>query len=733
MLTKLKETQPNSEQSAAINHTGSPLLLIAGAGSGKTETLVKKVAKTIESGIEPSRICMMTFTNKAAESMIKRVSMQHPQAVDIVAGTFHGIAYRLLNEVGFHNGFYKQERILSNYQADRIWEKAYHTVFNENERGDIKKAKLGGLKKLRQLYSKVKTQGYDLSEIHNELPETHNWDNFKTGCIHKIFDTYSTLKVEYNGFDFDDLLVEFFLMLQHAHMREEVQKRFDYFFVDEYQDTSWLQGEILKSMVGSNPNLCVVGDPNQCIYSFMAAQIDNILSFKKDFPNATIIKLNRNYRSIPEVISLSNTILDINKEKIENPLVAHKTSSEKSIKPILHSYGSANTEAIGVIRDIKDAISKGYKYSDIAILSRLSFTTRNIEMELTRENIPFVKVGGLKVTDKINIRQFLAFLELALNKYNWLAWEVLLPMLPHIGKELTSQIVQDLSYNSNWEWSEPPAISLGSGKRWKSFKQFWDLIKKVEILKDTSDADFMQEAFRLFTDIYVFYWNNASETQKKEVTKEGIEDNSIIEEIAKHSKYKKYDDHLARNLFEIEEYIVRQAEQRPETVRQFLDQFHLNDTSQELKDDEITESENRLIVSTIHSAKGLEWPVVFVVGLEVGTLPITGRTYGAHGSSDLYEKYPSLKPFKEDPYLEEENRLFYVAVTRAEEILHITKVNGVRLGKASKSSNAGKISPFIKHMVKNANLSGETNYDTHTYIVEKIRNDDEQFKYRKAK
>jgi len=709
----------NPEQSAARDHRGTPLLIVAGAGSGKTETVAQKVLLTLQSGVAPERICMMTFTNKAADNMIQRISPHYPDAVKIVAGTFHGIAYRMLNEVGLHNGYYKGERILGGYQIERMWEKAYQTVFSESERREIKEMKMGGLNALRRIYSKITTQGIDKADMFKEVPESNNWDNFKTGCLELAFTTYATLKLDYNGFDFDDILIQYYMMLQHKVLRKEVQDKFDHFFVDEYQDTSWIQGEILKSMVGDNPNVTAVGDQNQGIYSFLAATIHNIETFSSNFKNTTVIKLNRNYRSIPSIITLSNTILDHNKERIDNPLLPVKGDPTTTLKPIIHKFGSAQTEALGVIRDIKAAIARGKTLKDIAILSRLSFTTRFIEMELARENINFVKVGGVKITDKLNIRQFLAFLELTLNKYNWLAWEVILPMIPLIGKELTSQIVADIAASATWTWSTPPAVSLGAGKRWKYFKDFWDILAKVEDLKTSKPETFMRDAFILFSKLYIYYWTNASEAQRKEDLEDDIAPESGLKLTFVDDPAVSSDPNLHLRLAEIEEYIVKLAEQRPDTLQQLLDQFHLRDT---VVDGTEPNNEEHITVSTIHSAKGLEWPVVFVVGLEQGTLPVSGRQYGKIPNQELLDRYPNIKTFTEHPYLEEESRLFYVAVTRAEEELHITYA-AQRLGQGMKDS------PFIVPFKPKTQQSGLVDLGTHFFILEKMRTEEDGRNY----
>ncbi len=683
-LLKLSELNPEQQSAAIYDHKkeGGPLLILAGAGSGKTSTVAASVAYHLTNGQAPERVLMMTFTNKAAKAMINKISEFSEGASKIVAGTFHSIAYRLLIEIGRPGGFYRDQKVLGEYQMQRVWEKAYESALSEAERQAIKETKVGTLGQIQSWNSLLVTGGHSLEELGTILPDTKYWDPVVPSGPSRVILRYRQLKQDFHAFDFDDILSEYHRMLMYPEFRTLVQQRFDRIYVDEYQDTCVLQGEILKEMLGAHTKLTVVGDPNQCIFSFMSATITNILNFEKAFPGAKTIKLDRNYRSYEPILNVSNKIMEASNECIYNPLKS--VQGAFLIKPHIHKYGSANSEALGVLRDIKAALARGVKQKDIAVLIRQSSISYQLETELEKNGISFVKVGGLKLTAKAHVRQYIAYLEILINKYNWLAWETILPMVPLIGKDLSKVLVEDIkAAGTEWDWSSMPPLSIGSGKRYHSFKIFWEQMQKVETLKGVSEVDFYEKSFSLFKPIFERYWDSAPATEK-------TEDNDGVNT-------------MEGKLEEIHEYIVKMGTERKESLKQFLDQFNLDD-SRSTKPN----PENVMTISTIHSAKGLEWKVVFVIGVEQGGLPVDSRFHGST-SKCLGEKYPGFQPYREAVYSEEERRLFYVAVTRAEEELHITYATN-RFGQGRKDS------PFLKPFI--CTCSGTKELHTHKFTYE---------------
>lgn len=692
----------SKEQQAFIDFKEKPVVLLAGAGSGKTRSMVGRLHRILTEGISPDQILLLTFTNKAAKNMVERACLLNESAIGVRAGTFHSVFFRLLTEYGLQVGVYKGQKVLNDYQQQRAWEKAYEMVYTDKERGTIDELKMGGLRRLKTWYQKLRTSELRVKrvmELADHYPDIQTWEGFKPGGVEAVYKYYHRLKETYNGYDFDDILVNFKRMMEIPSIQRELQRKYKHILVDEYQDTSWIQAEALKLLAGSNPNIAVVGDPNQSIYSFLSAHYRNIIDFPKTF-NGAQLTLQENYRSTDGILTFANKLMSRSREAPYNPLSAMRDANHP--KPMIHKYGSDRCEAEGVLRDIQAAILSGTPAHEIAILSRQSATTRLIESLLSQQGLAYVKYGGIKLTQKQHIKQFLAFLELVLNPKNWLAWEILLPMIPHIGDKLTERLLDDLSTISDWTWSEPPPVSLGTGKRWEAFKAFWDIIKRIDTLKTANKSQFMTGAFAIFKELYTIYWNGLTDDEKTNMANEELEE-------------ERTEGQMDQRLKEVETYIVNLAEHRNEELAVFLSQYALDDSL----DATLTEAKksDTIVVSTIHSAKGLEWDRVFIVGLEEGTLPPQPRTYSVLPGTETYtfEVIPHTEPI----YLEEELRLLYVAMTRAKNRLHICY--------SAKRFNRGmRDSTFLKPFKPSgALLQGAIQLDTHSYILEKMRNYDE--------
>lgn len=712
-------TQPkfNPSQQQAIDHSGPPLLITAGAGSGKTATLVGRVTRLVASGLAPNKVLMLTFTNKAAKSMIARSDKALAEAgitkaefgpeLSICAGTFHSIGYQFLHRFGLPAGFFRQQYVLGEYQTKRIWEKVYATV-KPRSRSYIFKYKLGGTNELAGWHGRYATSQMELAEFIEKTPLLQMWEEIEEGIIYKTFSKYKEFKAELGGIDFDDILILADKMLTYPEIRKRIIPEFEHILVDEYQDTSKLQASFLKSIAGEGNNLVVVGDPKQSIYNFLSADVTNITKFNEQYHNAIEIQLLTNYRSNGNILKFANEILHGSVEVDNLHLLPNK---DNGIKPFIHKYGSERMEARGVIRDIQEGLKNGIKPSEVAVLSRLSSTTYHLERELVEANIPYVKVGGLKLMNKLNIRQFIAFLELVIDRYNWLAWETILPMIPMIGTELTQTLISDMRTVEEWDWDAPPPVSLGSGKRWFAFKRFWTDIKQVQNLKESELRVAVDKAFGIFKKIYAVYWDHATEDEK--AGKTGLEEEDA--EIEFGIKNSSMEDRLE----EIQAYIVEMTYHRTEFLSNFLDRFKLDDSINQIQDTE------KLTISTIHSAKGLEWDLVIVMGLEDGSLPVGSRKYGELRAGTTLDEgdddVPQVKPWARQPYLEEERRLFYVACTRAKESLHIT-YSSLRRGMGRKDS------PFMKRLKPEGPLIGEVEGTFSTFKLEKMSSEEEQQK-----
>jgi len=713
-----KQPNFNPSQQQAIDHRGDPLLITAGAGSGKTATLIGRVTKLVAEGTKPNRILMLTFTNKAAKSMIAKSDLALSELgivqkdlgpeLSICAGTFHSIAYQFLHRFGTPAGFFRQQYVLGEYQTKRLWEKVYADI-KPRSRSYIFKYKLGGTNELAAWHGKHATSQMELQDFIAATPLLQMWEEIEAGIIYRSFKKYAELKAGLGGIDFDDILILGDKMLSYPDIRKRIAPEFDHFLVDEYQDTSKLQASFLKSIVGEGQNLVVVGDPKQSIYNFLSADVTNITKFKDQYPKAIEVKLLTNYRSNGHILKFANEILHGSKE-VENLHLL--PSKDSGVKPTIHKFGSERMEARGIMRDIEAALKSGTTPSEIAVLSRLSSTTYNLERELVEAQIPYVKVGGLKLMNKLNIRQFIAFLELVIDRYNWLAWETILPMIPMIGTELTQQLVNDMRVVTEWEWDAPPPVTLGSGKRWFAFKKFWDTAKKVQHLKELPLGEAVDKAFEIFSQIYATYWDHASEDEK--AGKTGMEEDEEIDFGNKHSA-------MEDRLDEIKAYIVEMTHHRSEFLANFLDRFKLDDSINQIKD------EDKLTISTIHSAKGLEWNVVIVAGLEDGSLPVGSRNYGelrAGAQIEDTDEVPNIRPWLRHPYLEEERRLFYVACTRAKETLHIT-YSSLRRGMGRKDSI------FLKRLKPTGPLIGQVEGELSIFQLEKMSTEEEAEKFKR--
>lgn len=700
----------NESQLEAINHSGPPLLIVAGAGSGKTATLVGRVTNLVKQGVSPDRILMLTFTNKAAKNMVQRsakflqeANLQIDPKNVICAGTFHSIAYQFLHRFGTPAGYFRQEYVLGEYQTKRIWEKIYNSL-DKRTRSIIFRYRLGNTAELTAWHSRLMTGGQSLEDELETNQLMQQWEAVQPGVISHCFLKYKEFKRDLHGMDYDDILLKCIRMFEFPELLNPIISQFDHMLVDEYQDTSKLQAGFLKKLSPDGNNLVVVGDPKQSIYHFLSAEVTNLTKFDDVYPNAKEIQLLANYRSYGNILAMANQILEGSQEVANLHLAATK---DQGFKPHIHKYGSERMEARGLLRDIQKALETTPP-GEIAVLSRLSSLTFSLERSLVEEGIPYVKVGGLKLMNKLNIRQFIAFLEVALDRYNWLAWETMLPMIPLIGKELTNILVSDLRAIPEWEWNTPPPISLGSGKRWQAFQVFWNKIKKVAGLKELPIQEALDEAFDIFKDIYSDYWEYAPLEERQGKSEEEEEEEMVYGS--------KEEATMEERLAEIRAYIVEMTHHRTEFLASFLDKFKLDDSMNQIQEEE------KITLSTIHSAKGLEWDVVFVTGLEEGSLPVAPRSYGERRSNAQEDEYDQsdlvISPFRRHPYMEEERRLFYVACTRAKRELHITF--------SSQRRNMGrKESPFLKRFKPKGAVSGTTEGDLATFTLEKMQTEEE--------
>jgi DNA helicase-2/ATP-dependent DNA helicase PcrA len=593
----------NKQQHEAVMFNKGNALVIAGAGTGKTRTLVYRVARLIESGVHPSSILLLTFTRRAANEMIQRAtSILDERCKRIKGGTFHFYCSQLLHryaqEIGYPNDF----TIIDTSDALEVIQHV------RTKLGLHKKSKRFPNKStLLTIISAVKNKNLDLRVAVSDLyPQFIN----QIDKIEEVLIGYDAYKAENFVMDFDDLLTQNVkLLTENEGVRVKVASEHQFIMVDEYQDTNKLQAELTRLLSSVHENVMAVGDDAQSIYSFRGADHRNIMQFPNLFANTKLIKLEENYRSQPLILNAANQLLAQANYKFDKTLFSNKEEGEQ---PALVKAGSENEQSQFVSQAVLQLREQGYSLSDIAILFRNGRDSFDLEIELNRKNIPFVKFGGLKFTEAAHIKDVLAHVRVLVNPKDTLAWNRILMLIDGIGPKTA----QDL-----FEWiriaSDPFNITASEIVSKSYYKQISELSKILIEL-------------------------NSSEL--------AISD--IIEKIVEYYKIfceKRYDDYPKR-LKDLEIFIG--ISDRFSNLSDMLRELALDPISASAIDTEQQQhDEPPLILSTIHSSKGLEWEHVFIIQCLDGILP-------------------SAYSVEDEEQLDEELRLLYVASTRAKEMLY---------------------------------------------------------------
>ncbi len=607
----------NPEQRRAVEHgaaaglAASPLLVIAGAGSGKTNTLAHRVAHLIVQGADPRRILLMTFSRRAASEMTKRVERIARKVLGDTAGimtdalswagTYHGIGARLLREY-----------------AEQIGLDPAFTIHDREDSADLMNL-VRHEKGFSKTESRFPTKGTCLSIysrcVNAEMPieqvigTSHPWCSSWATELKELFAAYVEAKQKQNVLDYDDLLLYWAQMVGDAGLAEEIGGRFDHVLVDEYQDTNRLQSSILLALKPGGRGLTVVGDDAQSIYSFRAATVRNILDFPDQFsPPANIITLDRNYRSTQTILAAANGVIGLAKERFTKNLWTERTSAEK---PQLVSVRDEADQARFIVERILENRESGALLKEQAVLFRTSSHSGPLEIELTRRNIPFVKFGGLKFLDAAHIKDILALLRFVENPRDRVAGFRLLHLLPGIGSSTAQRVLDHMA-----EASDPIAALANlptpprTGDDWKGFIETLGNLRYSEWPVDLERA-------RLWYEPHLNRIHEDGETRRADLLQ--------LEQIA--SGYPSRERFLTEVTLDPPDATSDQA------GVPLLD-------------------EDYLILSTIHSAKGQEWKSVYLLNAVDGCMP---SDLGVGTSAEI----------------EEERRLLYVAMTRAKDGLHL--------------------------------------------------------------
>jgi DNA helicase-2/ATP-dependent DNA helicase PcrA len=597
----------NQEQLDVVLHGDGPCLVLAGAGSGKTRTVTYRVAYLLENGAEPSSILLLTFTNKAAREMLERVErLLGADAHGMWGGTFHSIANRLLRSY-----------------ADRLGYTSSFTILDTDDARDLIKACLKDMHidpKERRFPSPAVCQNiisYTRNvcrTIEDTLALKH--PNFEPlgGELTELANRYEDRKRKSNAMDFDDLLWNLLRLLEDAEIGPHIASRFRHILVDEFQDTNAIQARIVSRFASIHRNLLVVGDDAQSIYAFRGADVRNILAFPKAFDGARVFKLLTNYRSTPEILEIANETLKNNVDQFEKDLTGIRPAGEK---PCVIPCASAREEAQYVAEQVLQLREQGTALANIAVLFRASSQSQQLELELLKRDVPYEYRGGQKFFERAHVKDVLAFLRVYQNPNDEPAWLRVLGLQTGIGATTAANLALEI-------------------------RTFGDLPKIIDANVTHLLPGKAREGWKEFTDI------------ARGMNEEAPSPSAMIRAIAE-SQYQELLEREYPNwrerLDDIEQFAL--FAEGYDALTQFLADVSLYDDVLAKREEAGRGDDERMVLSTIHQAKGLEWDTVFVIHLADGAFP-NKRALGEEGG------------------VEEERRLFYVAVTRARRRLFLS-------------------------------------------------------------
>ena len=618
------ENELNQAQCEAVFHNEGPALVIAGAGTGKTRTLVYRVARLVEDHNPPDSILLLTFTRKSATEMLRRAAqILDGRCEQISGGTFHSFALQVLrqyaNQIGYDNTFTVLDQ--SDIE-DTINLLRSQMKFDKSKKRFPRKETLATIFNLavnrRLAYEDVVLKDYP-----------HFFEEIDG--IAAIGNAFTEYKMKHNLMDYDDMLQNLLLLMKnHQKTKTILTEKYNFIMVDEYQDTNKLQHEIVMELSGRRKNIMAVGDDAQSIYSFRGAEFQNIMTFPEQFDNCKVFKIEENYRSTQQILSLTNFIIDSAAFKYSKELFSRKTGSEM---PKIITATNERQQSDFIVQQILELREDGISLEDIAVLFRSSFLSFDLEIELNKANIPYKKFGGMKFVETAHIKDVLSFLKIAYNERDAVSWHRALLMIDGVGSVTASKII-GLASEGILKIDDNSA--LNSPVRGNN-----NISEMLKLLRELSSSRLsLQGKITLITEYY------------------------------KPLMQKKYDDWSKRQK-DIDMFIT--IAERYHSIGDFLNDMAIEPPVESVVDvEEEDKEEEYLTLSTIHSAKGLEWKAVFLIWA------LDGR-------------FPSAKAAGSINSIEEERRLFYVANTRAKDFLYISyptnifdKFEGVVLSKPTR-------------------------------------------------
>ena len=607
----------NPQQLAVVKAAGGPILVIAGAGSGKTRVVTYRVAYLIESGVDPSRILLLTFTNKAAREMLHRVEVLVPTAGGaggrVWGGTFHHIGNRILRRHAPLLGYQPNYSILDRDDAKKLMNSCLSDLKINPRKSRFPKGEVIG-----SLWGLAVNTRKPIAEIVLErVPYFHGF----LDDIQAVVERYRNRKRELNVMDFDDLLFYWETLLrEHPEVRKRYNEQFQHLLVDEYQDTNRLQADVLDLLARQHGNIMVVGDDSQSIYSFRGANFANILTFPERYPGSKIYKLEVNYRSTPEILHLANTSIVHNRYQFPKEL---QTIRPPGSRPILVPVQDIMEQASFVAQKLEEINQQGVPLAQMAVLYRAHYHSMELQMELSRRRIPYEVRSGLRFFEQAHIKDVSSYLKITSNPLDELAWKRVLLLYPKIGKSTADKIWQMVLsgfLNPQTAMDAPEVLQKIPGRVRENWRLFSRTLSMLRDLEKTSGPGGMIDR----------------------VLQEGYE--SYLQ-----SKYPDYESRMD-DLRQLAAFAYRYS-----SCQDFLSELALL-TSLEGESTPVRgRDENGTVkLSSVHQAKGLEWSVVFIIWLAEGRFPSARSLLESGGEGE-----------------EEERRLFYVAITRARDELFL--------------------------------------------------------------
>ncbi|WP_026053293.1 ATP-dependent helicase [Leptospira santarosai] len=591
----------NAAQLEAVLVREGPVLVLAGAGTGKTKTIVSRLAQLVSSGVPASSILLLTFTRKAAREMILRASfVGDKRCAEVQGGTFHsfcsGVLRRFAPVLGISSGF----TILDDSDTLDV----FQFLRNEKDFGKTK-SRFPSNETLISIYGEIRNTGKSLRSV---LEKDYPLFLQKTKDISQIFTDYKSYKAERSLLDYDDLL--YFtrdLLADHSEVRNALSEKYRFIMVDEFQDTNKVQAHIVCLLASEHSNLMVVGDDAQCIYTFRGASVRGILDFPKIFPNTKTIFLEKNYRSTASILNLANVVLRNFSEKYDKQLF---TDNENGPIPNVLQFEDELEEAEGIAKILLQKKEEGIPFKKMSVLFRAGWNSNQLELVLAKRNIPFVKFGGRKFIETAHIKDLLSFLKLLVNPLDSVSWVRILKLIPGIGNSKANDILDKIRKSSG-------SFEVLSGEN------------------GTAIDAYLSPLYRLYLK------HKEMNSKVKKIASDFIDYYRVLLE-------KNYDDSKRRSedLDSVLGFSLKYT-----SLGDFLSDLTMEHTSLSLDRIKPDNTETDLLhLSTVHSAKGLEFDLVFILNATEGV-------------------FPSSKNLD----VEEERRLFYVAITRARKELYFTK------------------------------------------------------------